>query len=53
MTKVFAFNPDMVAEVVEGQLGQGKKVSQCTDKDLAKLENIYNAMLTYSIQFNL
>ena len=53
MTKVFAFNPDMVAEVVEGQLGQGKKVSQCTDKDLVKLENIYNAMLTYSIQFNL
>lgn len=53
MTKVFAFNPDIVGEIVEGQLGQGKKVSKCTENDLIKLENIYNAMLTYSIQFNL
>lgn len=53
MSKMFAFNPDMVAEIVEGQLGEGKKVSQCTEKDLVKLENIYNAILTYVLQFNL
>lgn len=53
ITKVHEFNPDMALEVVENQLGEGKKVSQATDGDIIKLENIYNNLLTYVVQFNL
>ena len=54
LMKIYAFNPDKSVEIVECQLGEGKKVSQVTDdKDITKLENIYNQMLTYVVQFGL
>ncbi|MGL5689411.1 MAG: ATP-binding protein [Bacteroidales bacterium] len=53
LMKIHGFNPDKATEIVENQLGEGKKVSQATDNDLIKLENIYTSMLTYCVQFNL
>lgn len=53
LTKVYGFNPDKSIEIVEDQLGIGKKVSEATDDDLIKLENIYTNMLSYVIQYNL
>ena len=53
LVKIHGFNPDMATEIVETQLGEGRKVSSATDNDLIKLENIYNQMLTYVVQFGL
>lgn len=53
MQKVYKFNPDKSIEIVESQLGVGKKLSSATEDDLIKLENIYNQTLTYVVQFNL
>lgn len=53
LMKVYSFNPEMSVEIVEEQLGEGKKVSKATENDIIKLENIYNKMLTYVVQFNL
>ena len=53
LLKIHTFNPDVAVEIVEAQLGEGRKVSSATDEELIKLENIYTSMLTYAIQFNL
>lgn len=53
LMKVHSFNPEKTMEIVEEQLGVGKKVSQATEEDLIKLENIYTNMLSYVIQYNL
>lgn len=53
LEKVAKFNSTVAQEIVEGQLGSGVKVSKTTDEDCIKLENIYNQLLTYSVQFNL
>jgi len=53
LVKIHGFSPDTAVEIVENQLGEGVRVSQATDDDLIKLENIYNQMLTYTVQFNL
>lgn len=53
LMKIHKFNPDMNVEIVEEQLGAGVKVTDATDDDLVKLENIYTKMLTYSVQFSL
>ena len=52
-TKVYAFNPDKASETVEQQLGVNGKLSKATDDDIVKLENVYNQLLTYCIQFGL
>lgn len=52
LVKVQQFNADKAAEIVEGQL-RGVKVSKTTDEDCIKLENIYNSLLTYAVQYNL
>jgi hypothetical protein len=51
--KVYNFNVDMSTEIIESQLGSGMKISNATDDDCVKLENIYNSLLTYVVQFNL
>lgn len=39
---------DRVTEIVELELGDGKKISKATDKDLVALENIYNQLVTFA-----
>ena len=35
-----------VTTIVESELGVGKKVTQATDDDLVRLDNIYNNLVT-------
>lgn len=51
--KVFEFNRDKGMEIFENQLGEGMKLGDAKEGDEIKLENIYNSLLTYAIQFNL
>lgn len=51
--KIYNFNQDKALEIVESQLGEGNKISEATDDDIIKLENIYNQALTYVVQFGL
>ncbi len=51
--KIMKFNPDKLFEIFEGQLGEGVKLSQAKEGDEIKLENIYNQVLTYVVQFSL
>lgn len=53
LTKVAKFNSEVAQDIIESQLGVGVKVSKATDEDCIKLENIYNQLLTYIVQFNL
>lgn len=39
---------DTVNEIVSQELGEGAKISQATDEQLAELENIYNRMVTFA-----
>lgn len=52
LMKVQQFNSEKAAEIVDSQL-HGVKVSKTTDEDCIKLENIYNSLLTYAVQYNL
>lgn len=40
---------DDCKRIIECELGEGKKVSSATDKDLVALDNIYNALVTKAI----
>lgn len=51
--KIYKFNQDKALEIVESQLSDGKKISDATDDDIIKLENVYNQALTYVVQFGL
>lgn len=45
---IFSKFPDKAKEIVELELGEGKKVSKATNADLIALENIYNQMVTFA-----
>jgi len=45
---IFAKFPDKAKEIVELELGEGKKVSKATNDDVIALENIYNQMVTFA-----
>lgn len=47
---IFAKFPDKAKEVVALELGENKKVSAATDKDIVALENIYNQFVTFAEQ---
>lgn len=40
--------PEKVAEIIAYELGEGAKISQATDEQLAELENIYNQFVTFA-----
>ena len=40
--------PDKAKEIVAYELGEGQKVSACTDEHKVQLENIYNQMVTFA-----
>ena len=43
---IFAKQPDTAKEIVELELGEGRKISKATDEDVVALENIYNQFVT-------
>lgn len=45
---VFSKFADKAKEIVELELGEGKKVSKATDDDVVALENIYNQLVTFA-----
>ena len=45
---VFAKFSDKAKEIVELELGEGRKVSKATNDDLIALENIYNQLVTFA-----
>lgn len=47
---VFSKFADKAKEIVELELGEGKKVSKATDDDVVALENIYNQLVTFAGQ---
>lgn len=47
---VFAKFADKAKEIVELELGEGKKVSKATDDDIVALENIYNQLVAFADQ---
>ena len=47
---VFAKFADRAKEIVELELGEGKKVSKATDDDVVALENIYNQLVAFADQ---
>ena len=47
---VFTKFSDRAKEIVELELGEGKKVSKATDDDIVALENIYNQLVSFAEQ---
>lgn len=45
---IFNKYPDKAKEIVELELGEGKKVSKANDDDIIALENIYNQLVTFA-----
>ena len=45
--------PDTVLEIVSDELGEGKKISECTDEDVTQLKNIYNKLSTFCSNQNI
>lgn len=45
---VFSKFADKAKEIVELELGEGKKISKATDDDIVALENIYNQFVTFA-----
>ena len=45
--------PDTVLEIVSEELGEGKKISECTDEDITQLKNIYNKLSTFCSNQNI
>ena len=46
ITKLMKVCGEEVVSIVESELGVGKKITQATDDDLVKLDNIYNNLVT-------
>lgn len=44
---------DDVSNIVECELGEGKKVTDATNKDLVALDNIYNNLVTKAVLLNI
>ena len=46
MTELWNTDQDFVSSVLEQELGEGRKLSSATDKELVALDNIYNQLVT-------
>lgn len=46
MTELWNVDQDFVSGVLEQELGEGRKLSSATDKELVALDNIYNQLVT-------
>ncbi len=44
---------DELANIIEGELGAGRKISETTDEDIIKLDNIYNKLVTKALALGL
>ena len=47
VTKLFKLYPDYVIEVIENQLGEGRKLTSASDDEITELGNIYNELVSF------
>lgn len=47
MTKLYKLYPNYVTDLLEEQLGEGRKLTSATDDEITELSNIYSDMVAY------
>lgn len=51
--RLFDICGDEITNIVEAQLGEGKRITEATDDDLVALDNIYNNLITKATLLNI